>query len=363
MVESRLWLAALSLVAIGLLNVYSASMPLAVANYGDSLYFFRRQLVWALLAVVAALITLQIPLAFWRRYAPLLFLATIALMFVMKFSGLASVRNGAARWISLGPISLQPSEFARPLFVLYLAKVLSGKLFEKQPQASHFAGVTAVAGLLIVSVAIQPDFGGAVLLGTVLLTLLFVAGAPVGLLGGMILTGVVLGLEVILSSPYKRGRVLAFLDPWADAEAYGFQLIQSYLALGSGGLFGAGAGLGGQKLFYLPEAHTDFIVSVIGEEYGLLGTLLLLALVAWFLFELFRIGQRCGKDRFAQLIAVGTLAIFGCAYLINFSVATGLLPTKGLALPLLSYGGSALLASGFMLGLVSRIDYERRGAA
>lgn len=363
MVESRLFLAAAMLLSFGLLNVYSASMPLAMSQYGDALYFFRRQLVWAVLAVAVCLVTLQIPLEFWRRAAPVLFFAAIALLVAMPLLGLASVRNGAARWISFGSVSLQPSEFARPLFVLYLAKILSGRLFLEKPRASHFAGVIGVAAMLIVAVGIQPDFGGAVLLATVLLTILFVAGAPLGLLLSLVGVGFLLGLEVILSSAYKRGRLLAFLDPWSDADAYGFQLIQSYLALGNGGLFGTGIGLGGQKLFYLPEAHTDFIVSVIGEEYGLIGTLGLLALVGWFLYEIYRIGQRCGRDRFAQLVVVGSLAIFGCAYMINLSVATGLLPTKGLALPLLSYGGSALLASAFLIGLTSRVGYEKGAAA
>lgn len=356
--KSRFWLPAAVLIVVGLINVYSASMPLALEHYGDPLYFFKKQMLWIALALVLFWFTMQVPLKTWRQLASLGFWCLLLFLLVMKFGGLAVERNGAARWVMIGPLSLQPSEFAKPLLVIYLAKVLSSDLFQREPKPGHFFGVLMVGLALMAIVATQPDFGGAILLGVILGAMLFVAGAPLPMLGALAALGAVVGREMILASPYKRGRLLAFMDPWQDAQAYGFQLIQSYLALGNGGLFGRGVGLGMQKLFYLPEAHTDFIFSVLGEEWGFVGAFAVVLAIFWLLFEIARVAVSVTREAFAQLVVVGILVVLGGAYVLNLAVATGLAPTKGLALPLISYGGSAMLASAFALGLVGRVERE-----
>lgn len=354
----RLWLPALLLAGFGLINVYSASMPIAMERYGDPMFFFKRQALWIVLGALAFGLTLRVPLEWWRQLAPLMFLTLFFLLVLMKFAGLGVDRNGAVRWIDLGAVSLQPSEFAKPLLAVYLARVFSTNIFQDRPTWGHYVGVILVVGALMAMVAIQPDFGGAVLLGIVFGTVLFAAGAPPALLGGLVVAAYLTARAMLLAGGYKTARVAAFLDPWAHSRETGFQLIQSYLALGNGGLTGRGIGLGMQKLFYLPEAHTDFIFSVIGEEWGFLGTIAVLMAIGWLLYEIYGVAHRAEGDRFGQFVAMGVLAALGVAYLFNLAVATGLLPTKGLALPLISYGGSALLATAVALGLVARVDLE-----
>jgi len=355
---SRFQIPMILIVLFGLLNVYSASMPIALLNYSDATYFFRRQLIWVLSGLALFWCTQQIRLDFWKQIAPILFIAMVVLLVVMQVAGLATVRNGAARWLSVGPVNVQPSEFARPVLVLFLAKILSTRLFAEKATGNHYVALILVASALIAIVLAQPDFGGAILLTGILLAMVYIAGSPKAILAGFVGLFLVAGMEIVLGSAYKKGRMLAFLDPWADSRAYGFQLIQSYLALGNGGPLGRGVGLGTQKLFYLPEAHTDFIFSVIGEEWGLVGTLAVLMLIGWMFYEIYRVAMRSTKSRYSHLVAMGVLIAMGGAYLFNLSVVTGMLPTKGLALPLLSYGGSAMLSSCFALGLVARVDRE-----
>ncbi|RMF14126.1 MAG: putative lipid II flippase FtsW [Candidatus Dadabacteria bacterium] len=362
--NSRVLIPAVGLMMVGLVAVYTASMPLALTRYDSEYYFVFRQLLWMAVGLVAFFAASRFSLKFWKMIAPVAFLTLLVVLGVMDLAGIASVHKGAGRWIRLGPLNIQPSEFARPVFVLLLAKLLSSQMFrEDRPPADRYVTLMGVSGLLIILVGAQPDFGGAVLLGLVLLVFLWLSGAPWQLLTGVCGAGAIVAWQVIISSPYKRGRVLAFLDPWADAQAYGFQLVQSYLALGSGGLTGRGLGLGVQKLFYLPEAHTDFILAVIGEEVGLVGTLLVLALTGWLLFEIWRLATRCTTDAFARYVVTGALLLFGFAALINLAVVTGLAPTKGIALPFVSYGGSTLVASLGLLGILHRIERDLGGVA
>jgi len=343
---------ALLLCGFGLLAVYSASTPGTAAGGGGAMWFVRKQTIWVVVALLAGFVVASQPLDRIARWTPFLFFGLLGLLVAMKVFGFAEVRNGAARWLQVGPFTVQPSEFARPIFVLYLAKVLSAEIFYRTPERAPYGGVLGLGTLLAGAVAVQPDFGGAVLLMLVLCTMLFIQGAPLKLLAGFASVGVVVAIEMILASPYKRGRLLAFLDPWADQQHYGFQLVQSYLALGNGGLFGRGLGLGTQKLFYLPEAHTDFIASVIGEELGYVGLLVLIMLFVWLFWEMLAVAKRAPQGSLAQLTVAGVLTFLSGATLFNVAVVTGLVPPKGLALPLVSYGGSALVATGLSLGLV-----------
>ncbi len=352
-----LWPAAF-LVAFGLLNVYSASMPMAMENYGDPMHFFKRQLLWVAVAGIAFAVVARVPLDRWKTVAFWLFFATLIVLLSMKVFGFGMTRNGATRWLKIGPFALQPSEFAKPLLAIYLAKVLSADLFKREGKVSHYLSVLFVAGSLMLAVAVQPDFGAAVLLGLILVSVIALSGAPVGLLASLAVLGLAVGQEMVFSSGYRSGRVMAFLDPWKDSQAFGFQLIQSYIAFGNGGLAGRGVGLGTQKLFYLPEAHTDFIFSVIGEEWGFLGSMLVIAAIVWLLVELFRLVARSAHNRFAHLLGMGLFIALAVGFALNLMVTTGLVPTKGLALPLVSYGGSALLSSALMLGIFRRIQLE-----
>lgn len=356
--QPRLWIPAAALLAFGLVNVYSASMPLAAQHYGDPNYFVARQAVWAILATGVFLAALRIPLGLWARIAPMAVLLSLALLMLMEFTPLGVQRNGAVRWIAIGPFTVQPTEFLKPLFVLYLAKLLARRATDEHSEAAHFVGPILVSVLLMAGVAAQPDFGTAMLLGGVLTAMLFVARAPWGVLAMMVGGAAVAAQWLLMDNSYKQGRLLAFVDPWAYRNDSGFQLIESYLALGNGGLTGEGIGLGMQKLFYLPEAHTDFILSVIGEEWGLLGTGGVVLVVGWLLAEIYRVARRTEAQPFAHMACMGVLILLGGAYLLNLGVATGLVPTKGLALPLVSYGGSALLGTAAMLGIVARADVE-----
>lgn len=331
---------------------------MAMENYGDPMYFFKRQLLWVVLATAVFWVAAKVPLDRWKTVAFWLFAATLVLLVAMKVFGIGVTRNGATRWLKLGPVALQPSEFAKPLLAIYLAKVLSADLFKREAKVGHYVSVLLVAGSLMLAVAVQPDFGGAVLLGLILVAVIALAGAPLALLGTLAVAGLAIGQEMVFSSGYRSGRVMAFLDPWKDSQAFGFQLIQSYIAFGNGGLAGRGVGLGTQKLFYLPEAHTDFIFSVIGEEWGFLGSMLVLAAIAWLLYELFRLVVRSAHHRFAHLLAMGLFIGLAVGFALNLMVTTGLVPTKGLALPLVSYGGSALVSSAIILGLFRRVQLE-----
>lgn len=356
--QTRLIWPAAFLAVFGLVNVYSASMPMAAEQYGDPMFFARRQLVWLVLGVGVFLAAARLPLGQWRRIAVWGFFGITILLVGMKLFGIGAVRNGAARWIQLGPVAVQPSEFAKPLFALYLAKLLSTDFFAADARSSRYLSLLAIASILLFAVAMQPDLGGAVLLAIILGAVALAAGAPARLIVSLLAIGGAAVFWGIQSRGYRSGRMAAFLDPWADAQLYGFQLIQSYIALGNGGLWGRGVGLGTQKLFYLPEAHTDFIFAVIGEEWGFFGAMVVLLMIGWLLWELFRIVLRTSGHRFAHLAAVGIFAALASACLFNLAVTTGLMPTKGLALPLVSYGGSAMISTALMLGVMARLDQE-----
>ena len=347
------------LVSVGLVFVYSASIPYAGERLADSGFFLRRQQVFVAVSVVVAVTVMQIPIDVWRRLALPMTLLGVGLLVLVLVPGIGREVNGSMRWITAAGLRVQPSEWVKVAFVLYLALLLTRR---KQDSVVPLLGPLVVLLFITMLLLAEPDLGAAAVLAMTAAGMLFLAGLPMGqflLLNSGLLSAVAV-LTVI--SPYRMARLTAFVDPWADPLASGFQLTQSLMAFGRGGWSGVGLGQSVQKLFYLPEAHTDFLLAVIAEELGLIAVLLVIAAYAWLTLRAFSIARTALAvgNPFASQVAYGFGLLIGVQSLVNIGVNMGVLPTKGLTLPLLSHGGSSLLFTGFALGLLLRIDHETR---
>lgn len=352
--DALLLCAVLALVSLGLVMVYSASAILAQDKLHDSLYFLKRQLVAAGLGVVGMAVVMQLG---WRRLARLaypLLITAIVLLVLVRIPGIGSSAGGAQRWIRLPGFGLQPAEVAKFAWVVYLAYSLAKKREKVSTFSVGFLPHLALCGLLVGLCMMQPDFGSSVLLVFLLFTLLFAAGAKLSYLVGSVLLALPLGYAAIATSPYRMKRILAFLDPWAHRHDVGYQVTESLMSIGSGGITGLGLGDGRQKLYFLPEAHTDFIFAIIGEELGLIGVTLLVALYALVIWRGIRISL-AAPETFGTYLGLGLTSIVAFQATVNMCVAMGLMPTKGLTLPFVSYGGSSLVvlmgAAGVLLSL------------
>lgn len=346
-----------ALLAIGITMVLSTSYPFSQERFGDGTYLFRRQLAAAGLGVLGLSVALRVPPSAHRRLAvPLLIVTLIALVLVLV-PGIGVVRGGAHRWLAVPPFVFQPSELAKVAFVLYLAYSLSRRADRLDSFLSGTLPPLLVAGVFVALLLAEPDFGSAFILALITMAMLFVAGSRVMHLAWAALAALPVGALFILSADYRVRRLLAFLDPWSDSADSGFQIIQSYIAFGSGQLWGRGLGQSRQRLLYLPEAHTDFIYSVIGEELGLWGALLVVGLFGILLFRGLRLALE-SEDPFTRLMVFGLTLLLGLQALVHMSVVMGLVPTKGLVLPFVSYGGSALVVhltvAGMLLGVSRR---------
>jgi cell division protein FtsW len=357
-----LWLlgSVLGLLGLGVVMVFDASYFLGAERFGDAYALIRRQTMFIVMSAAIAFALSRVEPSTLRRVAYPALLGTLALLVLVLIPGIGQIRGGARRWISLGLFAFEPSELMKPVFMLYLAQSLS----KKQERMSSFTfGVLPHLVMVVVPILLlllQPDFGASAVLAVATLAMLYAGGARVLQLAALGLVALPPALLLIWHSPYRWQRVTAFLDPWHDPLGNGFQLVQSFLAFGSGGVMGTGLGNGKQKLFYLPEGHTDFIFSLIGEELGLVGAVVVLLCFGVLAMRGFRIATR-SRDGFARLLAFGlTFLIVGQAIL-NISVATGLLPTKGMPLPMVSYGGSAMMASGVQIGILLALSREARG--
>jgi len=356
------WLlaAGAALLGIGLVMVASASTSIAARASGEPLYYLWRQALFVLLGLAGAGLAMRLPLAVWRHLGPWLLALVVVLLAAVLVPGVGREVNGSRRWLALGAFHLQPSELLKPFFVIYLA----GYLVRREEQVrSTLAGftrpiavVTLLAGLLLA----EPDYGATVVLFATTLGMLFLAGVPLRTFAlWVLLIGVALALMVVLKS-YRLERLLAFLNPWDDPFRSGFQLTQALIAIGRGGLLGAGLGAGVQKLFYLPEAHTDFLFAVLAEELGLAGAMTVIGLFTLLLVRAMLAARRAARagQRFAAHLGYGLAMLIALQAYINLGVNLGLLPTKGLTLPLMSYGGSSLVASCLALGLIARVGRE-----
>jgi cell division protein FtsW len=356
------WLfgAAATLLLLGLVMVTSASMTIADKLHHDPFHFAERQAVFALVGVLAAIVVLQVPLRVWEAMAPALLVAGFVLIAVVLVPGIGREVNGSTRWIALGPLRLQPSEMARLCFVLWLAAYLVRHAAEVRGSARGFAkplGVLAGAALLLL---LEPDFGATVVLAATMFAMLFVGGVRLRDFAAVLAAAVAGLVAIALLQPYRVARLTAFMDPWADPFDTGFQLTQSLIAIGSGQLTGVGLGQSVQKLFYLPEAHNDFVFAVLAEELGFVGVLavvILFGVLVWRGLAIARAAAKAGHA-FGSYLALGLTCWLGLQAFVNAGVTMGLLPTKGLTLPLLSAGGSSLIVACTAIGLIGRVHRE-----
>jgi cell division protein FtsW len=339
--------------------VYSATGILGREKFHDSTHFLKREVLAAVIGFIGLMAAKTIPLEFYRKLVYPLFGLSLILLVLVLVPGIGTKVAGAQRWIRLGGFSFQPSEFAKLALILFLAYVLSKKQEKIQVFLIGFVPPMVLSGMVIALILAGDDLGNAVVLAATVFFLMFIGGARLSYLLSEILLALPAFYFLIAGVEYRKQRIMAFLNPWDYSKGAGFQIIQSYVAFHTGSLFGQGLGEGKQKLFYLPEAHTDFIFSVIGEELGLLGTLTVITLFAIWLFRVFAIAWK-STDLFSSYLALGIGILFGLQVVFNIGVVMGLLPTKGLALPFLSYGGTALIVSltcvGVLLNVSSRIE-------
>ena len=350
--DLTLALATLMLLAIGLVLIYSSSAILAMGRSGDSFYYIKRQLVFAAAGVMGLLAILRLDQDDLRDWSGLLMIAVIGMLALTLVPGIGKVAGGARRWLGAGPIRFQPSELAKIALVLFSADRLSRpgpkEGFSWKAGSPAVILATAItAGLTL----LEPDFGSSVMIVLISAGMLYCAGLNPRLFLWPALMGVPAAAFIVLHSAYRLRRVQVFLDPWKDPNGAGFQIVHSMMAFGTGGLIGQGLGEGKQKLYYLPEPHTDFIFSTAGEEFGFLGCMTLLAVFLIFLWRGFMISLKT-KDLFIKLASLGITSMLGLQIAVNLCVVLGLAPTKGTTLPFLSSGGSALMVDLAAVGLL-----------
>lgn len=349
---------AITLVGIGVTMTYSASAVLATERFGDGYYFLKRTLLFTIVGFIFMAAAVRFP---YRRYRalvyPLLGLSILAVLAVF-IPGVGRTISGATRWVRVGFFVFQPSELAKVAMIIFLAYSLE----KKQDRIRSFTVgfLPHILFMLVVAGAIlsQKDFGAAATIAAITWLMMFAAGVRLPYLFGMFLAALPAVIALVAGSAYRRRRVLAFLNPWNDQYGSGFQMIQSFVAINEGGWFGRGLGQGQQKLFYLPEAHTDFIFSVIGEELGLMGILLVIVLFGFFIYRGLTVALRA-PDTFGRYLALGCTLLIGMEAVLNMGVVMGLLPTKGLALPFISYGGSSMVVTLLAVGMILNVSTYR----
>ena len=350
------------LLAIGIIMVASASMVISDRQYHQPFHYLVRQLIYLGIGFVTVLVIVRIPMVFWKKISvPLLLLALILLVLVLLPYIGRSV-NGSRRWIAFGPVGLQVSEFVKLAVVLYMAGFLVRHEEAVRNHSSGFIKPMILFALIGVLLLLEPDFGATIVIGCTILAMMFLAG--VRLWRFIALICVVGGAFIILVviAPYRLQRLTTFINPWATPFGSGYQLTQSLIAFGRGGWFGVGLGNSVQKLFYLPEAHTDFLFAVLAEELGLILVLIVIVIYMLFIWRILRIGRNAQfrGNFFSAYTAYGFAIWLGLQVFVNIGVNAGMLPTKGLTLPLISYGGSSLLIDCVAIGILLRIDYETR---
>jgi cell division protein FtsW len=348
-------LMAIALTCFGVVMVYSASSVMAAKKFHDGFFFLKRQGVFALLGFGLMLGTMRINYQVWRNLATPILLGCIVLLVLVLIPGIGGTAGGASRWIKLPGFNFQPSEIAKIALIMYMAYSLDRKQDKIKQLGAGFVSYMLILLVMLALLLKQPDMGSALTLAAVAIIMLFAAGTRLVYIISIFLMSLPFLYFLVMNVAYRKRRIMAFLDPWQDPQNSGFQIIQSWLALGTGGLFGQGLGEGKQKLFYLPEAHTDFILSVVGEELGFIGVVVIIGMFFLLVQRAMRIAV-AAPDPFGRFLALGIAVLFGIEASVNMGVVTGLLPTKGLALPFISYGGSSLLISLFAVGILLNIS-------
>ena len=353
---------ALALVLVGLVAISSASIEYADWHFGNPWHHTQRHLVYIVLATTAAAITYRVPPSFWEQSGWVWLLCALALLVLVLVPGVGKDVNGSQRWLPLGPLTLQPSELGKLALVIYLAGYLVRQAEELRTEWSGFLKPMGVVGIVALLLMAEPDFGATVICAGTAFGMVFLAGARLSHFVLVLLVALLGLVALVFSAPYRVQRLTAYTDPWADPFGTGFQLIQSLIAFGRGEWVGVGLGNSVQKLFYLPEAHTDFVFSIWSEETGLLGALLVMGLFAALIGRILWIARRAvaAGQLFGAYVCYGAALIFSGQAFVNMGVSSGLLPTKGLTLPFVSYGGTSLIMSCCLLALVLRIEHELR---
>lgn len=353
------WIIAITLVLLltGIVMIFSSSAVLAAEKYNDSYYFLKRQIVFALIGVAAMVYFMRIDYRNLARYSYLIYAAVIISLVIVLIPGIGHSVNGAQRWIRLGAVTWQPAEFAKLGLVIFFAGFLTKKMNSGKIENFSFGFIPCMAALGVVALLIQlqPDLGTSLMIGLVVFCMFIVAGMRLSYIFGASVFIIPFLVVTVYNVEYRRRRILSFLDPWEDFSDSGYQIIQSFVALSRGGVSGTGLGAGQQKLFYLPEPHTDFIFAIIGEELGFIGAMLIIILFAIFTWRGLRVGLNA-PDRFGSLLAIGITLAIGLQAIINISVTLGMAPTKGLPLPLISLGGSALIMWLISIGLLLNVS-------
>ncbi|RCX22827.1 cell division protein FtsW [Fontibacillus phaseoli] len=365
MVKSRsapdFWLMAsiFGLLAIGIVMVYSAGSVLAFHDYGDSFYFVKRQILFAVLGLVAMFFTMNVDYRILKKYAKVLLLICFGLLVIVLIPGIGVVRGGARSWLGISSFGIQPSEFMKLGMILFLSYWLSKEDYRITHFTRGLLPPLGVIGAAFGFIMLQPDLGtGTVMLGAALL-IVFTAGAKIKHLAGLAAVGALGFVGLILAAPYRLQRITAFLDPWSDPLGAGYQIIQSLYAIGPGGLAGLGLGMSRQKYSYVPEPQTDFIFSILAEELGFIGGLLVLMLFLILVWRGMRVAMTV-DDMFGSLLAVGIVGMVGVQVVINIGVVIGLMPVTGITLPLISYGGSSLTLMLTALGILLNLSRYAR---
>ncbi len=346
---------ALILVGIGIVMVYSTSAILAGDRFGDPYYFLKKQAIYAGAGFLLMIMTIFVPYGNLKRLAYPIYFLSVLLLIAVLIPGIGHKAGGSMRWLRIGGFTFQPSEFAKLGLIIFLAYLLAKKEEKIRSFSFGFLPTVLLSGLVIVLLLMEPDFGAALFLTAMVLILLFISGARVIYLAGSFLLAVPVVYYLLMNAEYRYKRLLSFIRPWEDPTGTSFQIIQSFLSFGSGGIFGLGLGEGRQKLFFLPAPHTDFIFSIIGEELGLVGALGVVILFFIFAFRGIQIGISI-QDKFGSYLALGIALMISLQAVINMGVVLGLLPTKGLTLPFVSYGGSSLVANFIGLGILLRLS-------
>ncbi|MFA5145508.1 MAG: putative lipid II flippase FtsW [Candidatus Omnitrophota bacterium] len=342
------------LICIGIVMIYSASSIYAWERYKDGFFFLKRHISFLCIGIALTFLVMTIDYRKLRKVARPLLIASLVLLVLVLIPGIGREVSGARRWFRFGLISFQPSELAIISMIIYIADFISRKGNVINQFVKGFLPPIAVLGSCAFLILLQPDLGNTLAMGIVVLIMLFVAGIKTSYLLSLVLASLPALYLLILSVPYRRTRIMAFLNPWLDPKGSGFQIIQSQVSLGSGGLFGLGLGHSKQKLFYLPAAHTDFIFSIIGEELGLLGTLGIIILFMVFIYQGLKIIKNA-PDKFGYFLALGLVLMISLRAAINIGVSCGILPTKGLPLPFISYGGSSFIFDMVSVGILINI--------
>ena len=345
----------LAFVCVGIVMVYSSSVMYAHKYFHDSAYFLKRHLLYLLIGIIGGGLAMGFDYKRLQKLSKPIIIASFVLLVLVLIPHIGSEAGGARRWFRFAGFGFQPSEFAKLCIILYTADFIARKSKLKSNFVLQFMPLFIVLGMTMLLIIVQPDLGTCILLAAVFCIMLFYGGLPLFYIFSMIGLSIPVLYFAIFSVPYRRMRIISFLNPWADPQGSGFQLIQSQIALGSGGIFGVGLGQSRQKMFYLPAAHTDFIFSIIGEETGLVGNILFIILFILFILLARKIILSC-RDYFGRLFALGLISMLALKAVINIAVCSGVMPTKGLPLPFISYGGTSLVVDLIAVGLILNIS-------